>query len=320
MQMNRAFEIVYLLMNKKCITAKQLAQHFEVSQRTIYRDIERLCEAGIPIYMNKGKGGRIFLMENFVLNKSLLSEQEQKDILSALSGLKATNYPEADQVLSKLTSLFGNSNPDWIEVDFSNWNSKDEDRQNFNLLKQAILNRKVIQFDYFNSYGEETHRNIEPNKIYFRGQAWYLFGYCRVKKDYRYFKLTRIQNLKLEDEYFTPRPINKSPMNATPEIKTKPQEMELKIDSNMAFRVFDEFPKEAITTQEDGSFLIHTSLPLGNWLYGYLISYQDHLEVIRPEYIRTELANICNHILTIYQKNKPTVHFPIDLLSIKGSI
>ena len=128
MQISRLFEIVYILMNKKNTTAKELSEHFEVSQRTIYRDIDTLSQAGIPIYTNKGKGGGIGLMEHFVLNKSVLSEQEQNDILSALQGFKVTSYSDTNQVLSKLNSLFGSKNTDWIEVDFSYWNSKEEDK------------------------------------------------------------------------------------------------------------------------------------------------------------------------------------------------
>lgn len=300
MKMNRAFEIVYLLMNKKCMTAKELAEHFEVSQRTIYRDIDSLCESGIPIYMNKGKGGGICLMEQFVFNKSILSEQEQKDILSALQGLKAANYPEAEQILSKLSNVFGTVNSDWIEVDFTNWSSKEKDRQNFNLLKDAILNRKVIQYDYYNSYGDASHRMVEPVKLYFRGQAWYLYGFCREKKDLRYFKLTRIQNLKIEDETFQPTPIKTKPIDEINQILPKLQDIELKIDSCMAFRVYDEFPKESIMKLEDGNFLIHTKMPFENWLYGYLISYEDHLQIIKPVFLQEKLTGICKNILSKY--------------------
>jgi len=301
MQINRLFEIVYLLMNKKNTTAKELAAHFEVSQRTIYRDIETLCEAGIPIYTNKGKGGGICLLDHFVLNKSVLSEQEQHVILSALQSLQATTYPETDQVLSKLSSLFGSKNPDWIEVDFSYWSNNAEGQQKFTYLKEAILNRKVIQFDYFNSYGQESHRFVEPSKLIFKGQAWYLFAYCREKKDQRYFKISRIRNLFIEDEIFLNSPPENSTEATPPSYSQAMISLILKVDAEMAYRIYDEFPIEAITRNEDGSFLIHTTMMSGSWLSGYLMSYEDHLEIMEPEYIREELKEKYRNALNKYK-------------------
>ncbi|MGB8452142.1 MAG: HTH domain-containing protein [Anaerocolumna sp.] len=140
MQVNRLFEIVYILLNKNYTTAKELAEHFEVSVRTIYRDIDILCQSGIPIYTSKGKGGGIGLLDNFVLNKSVLSKMEQEGIISALQGLNATNYPDINQVLSKLNNLFGTKQNNWIEVDFSDWG--ESQKENFNLIKTAVIQKK----------------------------------------------------------------------------------------------------------------------------------------------------------------------------------
>jgi predicted DNA-binding transcriptional regulator YafY len=300
MQINRLFEIVYLLMNKKATTAKELSDHFEVSQRTIYRDIETLCQAGIPIYTTKGKGGGIGLMDHFVLNKSVLSSQEQNEILAALHGLKATNYTETDQVLSKLNSLFGTENADWIEVDFSYWNSNEEDKMKFAQIKNAILNHKIILFDYFNSYGQESHRSIGPMKLIFRGQAWYLLGYCLEKKDNRYFKITRMKNLQVTQQEFI-----------TPSIEAKTEDLPspnyydtvpllLRIDAEMAYRIYDEFPKDAIQRMDDGSFLVHTSMKSGGWLTGYLMSYEDHIEVLEPVELKDNLIQKYKNALSKY--------------------
>ena len=302
MQINRLFEIVYILMNKKITTAKELSEHFEVSQRTIYRDIETLCQAGIPIYTNKGKGGGIGLMEHFVLNKSVLSEQERNDILSALQGFKATSYSDTDQVLSKLNSMFGNKNSDWIEVDFTYWNNNEDDKIKFQMLKESILNQKVIQFKYNNSYGEESHRIVEPRKLFFKGQAWYLYGYCRDKTDLRYFKISRIKDLHIEIEVF-----NVPPATDNEKVEVPPREThnmisaDLKVDAEMAYRIFDEFPQEAIIKNEDGSFLIHAKLQAGGWLLGYLMSYEDHLEILKPIELREKLIDKYKNALKKYE-------------------
>lgn len=168
MQISRLFQIIYILLKKKSVTAGELAEHFEVSVRTIYRDIDALCQGGIPIYTSQGKGGGISLIDDFVLDKSLLSEKEQDKILMALQSLSAVQYPELDNVLLKLSGLFRKNNINWVEVDFSNWGSNKKQQQIFGLLKGAILEQLVITFSYFNIYGEKEYRKVEPFKLTFK--------------------------------------------------------------------------------------------------------------------------------------------------------
>ncbi len=313
MQINRLFEIVYILLEKKKISARELSEHFEVSQRTIYRDIDTLSAAGIPIYANRGKGGGISLLENFVLNKSVLTKQEQSDILSALQGIGATGYENSASTLTKLSSLFQAENPDWIEVDFSYWNSNEEDRMKFTSLKEAILNRRVIQFNYYNSYGQESERTVEPLKLLFRGQAWYLSGFCRSKLENRFFKITRMDQLSVSSETFAARPFQPEKENSTPGKGPKPQasgqgsygrewvEVTFKVDSELAYRIFDEFPRSAVTKQEDGSYLVNARMQPNGWLYGYLLSYEDHLEVLEPAELRESLINKIKNLSITYK-------------------
>lgn len=306
MQINRLFEIVYILLEKKNTTARELSEHFEVSHRTIYRDIEVLCQAGIPIYTNRGKGGGLCLLNNFILNKSLLTKQEQEDILSALQGINATNYADSTPVLAKLSSMFQSKNPEWIEVDFSFWNNSEEDRMKFSLLKEAILNRKVITYDYYNSYGQETKRIVEPLKLVFKGQAWYLSGYCREKKDTRYFKISRIKNLTFTGETFETRPIgeNENKNTHAPSMDISSADvlrLRFKVDPELAYRVYDEFPMDSITKNPDGSFLVDTTLHAGGYLPGYLMSYEDHIEVLEPAWVRDELIKKYKNVNKIYK-------------------
>ena len=285
MQINRLLEIVYILLEKKIVTAKELSEHFEVSQRTIYRDVDILSVAGIPVYANKGKGGGISLLENFVINKSMISEKEQIDILASLHGMKVLNVPNVEPILRKLATMFNKSNTNWIDVDFSNWGSATDEKEKFDLFKTAIINKNYIKFDYYSSYGENTVRSIEPLKLIFKGQAWYIYGFCTLKSDYRMFRITRIKNPVLTKEVFT-RDIPEYIFKESHEAANKIIKLVLKVEANMAYRVYDEFEQESIIKNKDGSFIVTANLPESEWIYGYILSFGESLEVLEPEHIR----------------------------------
>lgn len=200
MQMNRLFEITYILLNKNTITAKELAEHFGVSARTIYRDVDTISLAGIPIYAERGKGGGISLLPDFVLNKSILNEQEQNEILSALQSLSGVKAAETSQVLKKMSAIFNKNTVSWLEVDFSDWG--DAKGKTFHDFKTAILERRIAEFDYYSTNGETTHRLIEPIQLWFKSKSWYIKGFCLTRQDIRLFKLSRVRNLTVTSDQF----------------------------------------------------------------------------------------------------------------------
>lgn len=299
MQINRLFEIVYLLMNHKEMTAKELSEHFEVSQRTIYRDIDRLSEAGIPVYTSKGKGGGIRLLDHFVLNKSVLSEKEQVDILASLQSLKALSVPDAAPVLRKLAALFDQPDTGWIDVDFSRWGSGAVDKEKFHLIKNAILCRTVMAFDYYSSYAEKTNRTVEPLKLVFKGQAWYLYGYCQLKKDNRIFKVSRMKDLVCMEEQFTRSKHVELDFGRTPD-SSRMVKLVLKLAPHLAYRVYDEFDQSMISVNEDGSFIVEALYPEDEWVYSYVLSYGPYAEVMEPEHIRGIIKEKLEKSLNLY--------------------
>lgn len=299
MQINRLIEMVYVLLDKKTITAKELSDYFEVSQRTIYRDIDNLSAAGIPIYTNKGKGGGISLLDNFVLNKSMFSEKEQVEILSSLQSLKALNVQDVEPVLKKLAVVFGKNNTSWIDVDFSRWGSNPDERERFNIFKTAILNKKMVSFDYYGSNGEKTERTIEPLKLVFKGYAWYIYAFCNMKNDFRIFKISRIKNLVIKERLFTRNAPENIVMEST-ELNIKMIRIVLKMHSRLAFRVFDEFGHGSIKENPDGSFFVTVDFPDDEWVYGYILSFGEDAEVIAPKKIRNGLKSRLEECLKKY--------------------
>ena len=288
MKLNRLFEIVYILLQRKSVSARELAEHFEVSTRTIYRDIDVLSLAGIPVYTEQGKGGGIRLLPDFVLNKSILSEQEQNEILTALHGLSNVKTGETDRVLEKLSVIFNKTTVNWLEVDFSDWSFATG--QYFDHLKTAILEKRIAEFDYYSTYGEKTHRRIEPIQLWFKSKAWYIKGFCLTRQDIRIFKLTRVKNLTITDEHFTERDLLATVV--VPEHNERLKEevtLKLRIEPQMAYRVFDEFEEDMIEKDEDGSYLVTVTWPQDDWVYGMILSYGECITVLEPRHVREEI-------------------------------
>ena len=299
MQISRLFEIVYLLLERRSVTARELAERFEVSPRTIYRDVDALAQAGIPVYADRGQGGGIRLMEQFVLNKSLLSVKERRELLASVQGMQAVREEEVQPLLEKLSSLFGAEREDWIEVDFSPWTSSGELGKYFQLLKEAILNRQVVCFSYSAANGSTVERMAEPHRLFFRGYDWYLLAWCRIRSDFRYFKLTRMRGLATLPEHFEKRNIPER--ESAYEQPDSQIELTVRASPRMAYRVYDEFPPDFWEKEENGSFLIRFAMPQNEWLYSYLLGYGPELEVIAPPQVREELLERAEKILKNYK-------------------
>ena len=295
MQINRLFEIVYILLSKKTITARELAERFEVSPRTIYRDVETLSSAGVPIYMQKGKGGGIGLLPEFVLNKTLLSEEEKNEILTALHGLNATSQNPGG-TLNKLSNLFGTSWANWVEIDYSDWGGGKQ--AGFDLLKQAIINRTTVCFNYFNTDGEISEREVEPITLWFKSRAWYLKAFCVTKQDFRLFKLARMKNIVTGNRYFEAKsmPDCDSFDKGTPPLP----EIKVKFDAALNYRVYDDFEDDSIIENPDGSFTVTFSAPTDSWFYGYIMSFGHLVEVLQPEYARVAIRGLLKKSLENY--------------------
>lgn len=282
MKNERLFGIVYTLLSEESITAKELAERFEVSTRTIYRDIDLLSSFNIPIYASKGKNGGISLLDNYKFDKSLLSKEEQNQILFALQSMKKLGVFEKDNIelADKMQQIFQNKGKDWIRIDFTDWNNSSEQNRLFELVKQAVLEERKLEFDYYNSYGEKTERKVEPLQIYFKHKAWYVQAYDETKEAYRFFKVTRIKNLKLLDETF----VRDMPDEKKEQTGYEPiiVHLEMEIAKEMAYRVYDEFDSDEITVTEEGNFIVKTSYPEGEWVYGFILSFGEYIRVISP--------------------------------------
>lgn len=296
MKDNRLFRMLYYILKKGKVTARELAERFEVSIRTIYRDIDSLSSVGIPIYAIQGKSGGIEIADEFVLSKSLLTEDEREQIMTALCGLENVNKSYENELLTKLSALFKIKNTNWIEVDFNSWQNNKIYEKIFNEIKSAILSKNILEFSYFGS-NDETYRKVKPVRLLFKGQDWYLYAFCLLRNDFRYFKLSRIKKLKtlsviFEDDFEDI--ILKKEMRYENTVHIK-----VKFDRKVAFRVYDELG-ENITEDEDGNLYAEMEIPNDYNLYGYIFSFAENVEVLEPKEIRIQIKKIINEISKKY--------------------
>lgn len=297
MKNGRLFEILYLLVEKREITAGELARRLEVSERTIYRDVDALSAAGIPVYAQKGKGGGIRLMDQFVLDRTLLSGEQQDEILFALQAIRATGGGE--EALSRLSALFRREGGDWLEVDFTDWGSAPAERENFARVKRAVLERRPLSFTYYSSAGEKSRRTVEPARLVFKSGCWYLSAFCRKKQDWRIFRLVRMEDLSPEEGTCPPRTPPEQLESPMPE-GCRGVDLRLLFAPSAAWRVRDYFHPREITPQPDGALLVECAFPEDQWLLSFLLSFGGQLEVLSPVYWRDILKEELKKTLEIY--------------------
>lgn len=300
MQIERLLRMIMILLSREQVTAKKLADEFNVSVRTIYRDLDVLSLAGIPVYTSRGRGGGIKLLSEFTISRALLSIEEQQDIMSALRGMKAVGGMNIEGVLDKVGAIFKSADDSWLEIDMTDWGNDKRNQNKFADIRYAIAQKKVVEFRYVDSYGGKSLRQVEPLRLVYKGSAWYLMSYCRVKSDYRNFRLSRMSDLKLTDESFDRSMPEGASINMPVKDMSQLIELKLRFGPKYAYRVYDDFPYEDIVQNEDGTMDVRAWYPRGEWVYGYVMSFGDGVRILEPADFKDEICGRMKSALSNY--------------------
>ena len=264
MRKSRLDKIVDYLLDRGWATAPELAEEFAVSVRTIYRDIDALYEAGIPVYTEAGRNGGVYLADDFALEEEVLSEEDTEN---------------------------------WLEVDFSRWGNKQSENEKFELLKWAVIHCRSVKIRYAGVDESISERIIHPLKIAYKEKAWCIKAYCEQAQDYCTFRLTRIIDWELLDESFSGYSIPEEK-----ETLQHPHNLiKLRFPKEMAYRVYDEFDRSEIRQREDGDFIVLAPMPEDTRLMGFLLSFGTKVDVLAPAQIKYMLAEQARFI---YEKYK----------------
>lgn len=303
MKIDRLIGILSILLQRDRVTAAELAEKFEVSRRTIVRDIEDLCKAGIPVAASQGRGGGISVMEGFRIDRTLLSEEDMKAILTGLQSLDSVSESKRyRRIMDKLdakntaeTVSAGNS----IIVDLSSWD-KSAVSLKLETVRSAAENRKKLGFMYYSPERTER-REIEPYRLVFQWSSWYVWGFCTKRNDYRMFKLTRMTDLAVGEE-FVPRDI---PAYSCDKLRHAKGGIAVKVrfDSSVRWRLVDEFGAENLPSanDEDGSITLDFTWSDVPSFFSYIAGFREAAEIIAPEEYRREFSELLENILKKYR-------------------
>ncbi|MEK5024430.1 helix-turn-helix transcriptional regulator [Paenibacillus sp. FSL M7-1046] len=310
MKIDRLLSIVILLMNRPLIQAKELADMFEVSARTIYRDIDSINNAGIPVVTYQGANGGIGLMEGYRLDRNLLTERELADIFTALQSVSSYVGGEHTLLMEKISSVIPpaqsaafRSKTTQLIVDFSPWGLNGPLEERLTLLKEALEEGVAVAFEYVNADGRMSKRSVEPYTLVLKGQAWYLYGLCAKHGEFRLFKLLRMKALVKEGRVYVRQDI---PLKDFPWTKgwMRPADslpVVLHFSAAGKHLAEDYFDSTELQPDGNGGYTVRVHYPEDNWLYGFLLGFGTSVEVLEPEHIRVRMGELAAGIAAKYR-------------------
>lgn len=289
MKIDRQLGILSILLQKESVTAPYLSEMFEVSRRTINRDIEDLCKAGIPIVTRQGKDGGISIIDGYKIDKTMLTKGEMQDIVAGLRSLDSVNgtnrYGQLMEKLSIGSSDFFVGNQS-VLIDLSSW-YKDSLAPKIEMIRSAIEQHREMVFFYYAPNGE-SQRIIEPYYLIFRWSSWYVWGWCKSRRDYRLFKLNRMDKVHLSENYFSERI---APFPDLRDERIFPGGIKVKavFEADCKWRLVEEFGPDCFREQNDGTLLFQADYTDKENLITWLLSFRDKVELLEPKAIREEL-------------------------------
>lgn len=309
MKVDRLVSIIMILLDKKRIGAQELADMFEVSPRTIYRDIDTINMAGIPVLSTSGVGGGFEIMQKYKIDRKVFSTADLSAILMGLSSL--SNMIRGDELvnaLAKVKSFIPADRAKDIElkasqicIDLSAWIGNRNIQPYLDIIKTALQENRLISFEYVALHGNKTTRTVEPYLLVFKNGHWYFQGYCHKRNDFRLFRLSRILNLQMETETFTPRDYPKPQLEFADILATMQIKIKIRIHKSVMDRVLDYCTYEDFSPDGDEHYIVSFPFIENEYHYDILLSFGDKCECLEPLNIRAEMKRRIHDIATIYE-------------------
>jgi predicted DNA-binding transcriptional regulator YafY len=309
MRIERMLAITIMLLNRDRISAKEFSQKFAVSVRTVYRDIEAINLAGIPVISYQGNDGGFGIMENYRIDRQVLTLPDMFTILTALKGVNTgIENIGIESVFEKIKNLVPKNKSGEMEkhfgsiaIDLMPWGFREREKTTFRTIQDSISRNLLLKIRYDSSKGETSERTIEPMTLLLMGYSWYLFAFCRLRENFRLFRLSRIREAEIMNESFSRREATYRDYVSHEQQGDSMVHLILKFSPEAKTRVLDYIREEQIEIQDDGSMIVKISYPEDEWVYSNILSYGEHVEVLSPPHIRKIIQEKTKKILSKYK-------------------
>ncbi len=308
MKVDRLVSIIMILLDKERVGAQELANLFEVSTRTIYRDVDTINMAGIPVRSISGVGGGFEIMQQYKLDKNVFSIADLSAILMGLSNL--SNVMHGDELVNALAKVKRCIPADrandielkvnQIHIDLSPWIGNRNIQPYLETVKTALQENGLLSFDYVAHHGNKTTRTVEPYQLVLKSSHWYLQGYCHKRNDFRLFRLSRISNLQMEDELFTPRHDEKPQLGFDDILATIQTEIKIRIHKSIMDRMLDFCSCESFTPDGDAHYIVDFPFIENDYYYDILLSFGDKCKCLEPPHVCAEMKRKIQNIAALY--------------------
>lgn len=300
-KIERLISIVMILLQKEVVSASEFSRLFNVTRRTIQRDMEALTYANIPIYAEYGAEGGYALMEEYKFDKRLLNHKDIENILIALGGFEGliTNQ-EIQTTIQKIKGMTSAAISPTLDLTFYDWPGRSQINEEVLFIRQAIENNWLLKFEYVDQIGNKTYRLVEPYKVHFREMHWYLLGYSLERKDYRTFKLTRILNIQ-KDGFFVPRTDQDFQHEKQYIEQKKLVNVQLAIDVAVRDQFIERYGKDAVIKETARSYLVTIELPENHYAYQFLAGFGNKVKIIKPKSFIVKYVNFLEGAVQLYK-------------------
>ncbi|MEC0207450.1 YafY family protein [Paenibacillus ehimensis] len=300
-KVERLISIIMILLKKEVVSTREFAQLFNVSKRTILRDMETLSLSNIPIYSVNGINGGYGIMEEYKFDKRLLSSSDLENILTALGGLEQILISEEVEVtIKKIEAMVSPLSPKGsIHLSFYDWKGRSEIRQTLKICQESILKKRLVSFDYLDKNGVETNRIVEPYQLHFSETSWYLKGFCLHRMRYRTFKLSRIDNLEMNEKTFNPRDFL---FEQEQEASYQLQLVAIKalISPGIKDQFIERYGRKSIENYSSEFFLATIHVPQNSIGFQFLASFGTNLLIVEPKTYVEDFRNYLNKMIENY--------------------
>ncbi len=298
MKIERLLSIIVILLERKKIPAPRLAEIFEVTTRTIYRDIDTLNAAGIPIVTYPGVNGGVGILEEFKIEKNLFTSEDLASLLTGLSSINSTfSSSEITNALIKLKGIIPEKKLKDIEkktnriiIDLTPWKNTNNVSSDLKNIKSAMDKNKILTFKYEDRQRKKSTRKIEPYRIILKGNDWYVEGFCILREDFRYFKLSRISGLKVTNKSFIPREIPETEPENGP-IRENIIRLKVSVDKSLKGEFTELYGEQCFISQKNNRYTADIPFADNEYSYRLLMGFADKCEILEPENIRDEFIS-----------------------------